>query len=319
MELLYLIKLVSFNHILYKLVYSFITDFLPLSNKDNTYFTIIFILVILLIQIYLASDRSKGLNTIAFIGTCFTLFLGLTIILEFPVNITNYLSIHQNKKYYFQDINLITISSFPILVKNVCVYFYSFQYHAGSLIIMETISDKSEVRIKSVFKNSVWISFLFYYSIMLFGYLGDLNVSKEIFINNSSSSVFMSISKLLYSASLIFNISFTYIISQKYIENVITFGKAKQLSVNTKNIIMFIVLTLLMLLAFTFDSVINILSLIGGSTQTVQMFLIPFLLYIKKVDVAKWRKYIAFLIMIVLICLGMFSLVLFLFDLFGFN
>ncbi len=69
-----------------------------------------------------------------------------------------------------------------------------------------------------------------------------------------------------------------------------------------------------MCLTFTFDSIINALSLLGGATQIVQMFIIPVCFYIQKSEISIYKKVLAFLLMIILVLIGIYNLVLFIFD-----
>lgn len=285
------------------------------------------IIFTLFLEIFLASHKFSGLNFYAFLGIVFSIFLGLVTVFEFPVYLTEYLVGFKHNKSkpledisfkhyenYLENINFFEISSFREVVKSTCVYFYSFAYHGGSLIIIKNFKNKSEACIKKVFADSVWITFTVYYLVMLLGYLGNLQYTQEVFINRPNQSIYLLIAKVLYSASLIFNIGFTYVLSKKYMENLFTLGNRDLLSKERRVVITFAVLTILMCLTFTFDSIINALSLIGGSTQTVQMFIIPFILYARKPETSRTKRIIAYTLMVVLFTMGIFSFGIFILD-----
>lgn len=172
-------------------------------------------------EIVLASNKFSGLTFIAFLGSAFTILLGVITIFEFPLYLNYYNNSH---KHYSKHINWYNIESFDAVVKSICVYFYSFAYHGGSMLIIKNFRNKSEKRITKVLATSVFSSFLIYYFVMILGYLSNLQDTKEIFINRGHETVFIVIGKLLYSLSLIFNIAFTYVLSQKFMEYIITFG-----------------------------------------------------------------------------------------------
>ena len=181
----------------------------------------------LFLEIILVSNQFSGLTFIAFLGSVFTIFLGAITVFEFPMYLNIYKKTHND---YGKNINWWNIESFDVFVKALCVYFYSFAYHGGSLIIIKNFKVKSEKRIKSVLKSAVLISFIVYYIVMLLGYLSNLEETKEIFINRDNETIFITIGKILYSLSLIFNISFTYVLSQKFMEYILTFGNDNLIS-----------------------------------------------------------------------------------------
>lgn len=186
------------------------------------------ILIILATEIFLANNKFSGLNFIAFVGSILTILLGFISVLEFPIILQKYLKTHST-----YTVNYYNISSFEDVVNAICVYFYSFAYHGGSLIIIKNYKDRTEQGINKVLKTSVVSSFFIYYLIMIFGYLSTLEETKEIFINRgNSASIYLLIGKILYSISLIFNIAFTYVLSKKFMQYCLTFGNDKKLSRN---------------------------------------------------------------------------------------
>lgn len=315
-----LLGIIVFN----KVIFSFITKFLSISQNE-TYYEITLVILLLIIQLFLTSDNFSHMSFIAFLGSTFVITLGLITILEFPINLNIYFQSgpdglnfnnfnnNNDKPYinnhniYSSKLNYYSISSFKMLMETICVYFYSFQYHAGSLIIIENLKEKSNLKIKSIFKTSVTISFCFYFIVMLLGYLSNPEQTEEIFINYDTQSVYLSIGKVLYSISLIFNISFTYLISQDYLEYLITFGNPSLLSERIKFLLKFITFSVMTILAFSFNSLIDILSLIGGSTQTIQMFIIPLLIHIKNQN-KEYKKAFYYIFLIILVFIGTFSL-----------
>lgn len=71
-----------------------------------------------------------------------------------------------------------------------------------------------------------------------------------------------------------------------------------------------------MCLTFTFESIINALSLIGGATQIVQMCIVPVFFYIEKQNVSLTKKILAFILMVFFVFIGIYNLVIFLLDAF---
>ena len=69
-----------------------------------------------------------------------------------------------------------------------------------------------------------------------------------------------------------------------------------------------------MLLAFTFDSIIYILSLVNGATAVVQMFIIPILFYIEKKEVGIFGKIFGFILLLALVFIGTYNLNVFIFN-----
>lgn len=201
------------------------------ENSNDSYLIWIkysLILIILATEIFLANNKFSGLNFIAFVGSILTILLGFISILEFPIILQKYVKTHST-----YTINWYNISSFEDVVNSICIYFYSFAYHGGSLIIIKNFKDKTENGINGVLKASVLSSFFIYYLIMIFGYLGTLEETSEIFINRGNSeSIYLIMGKILYSISLIFNIAFTYVLSKKFMQYCLTFGNDKKLARN---------------------------------------------------------------------------------------
>lgn len=69
-----------------------------------------------------------------------------------------------------------------------------------------------------------------------------------------------------------------------------------------------------MFLAFTFDSIIYVLSLVNGATAVVQMFIIPIVFYMEKSEVGMFGKIFSFLLLIILVFIGTYNLNVFLIN-----
>ena len=191
-------------------------------------------------------------------------------------------------------------------ITSISTIIYAYECHAGIFPVMSSLSNPTEERVNSVFKRATVINAISYVIITLAGYLSQPSHTPDLILERekiSDSDYLMTLGLILFSLTIMTKIGALFNCLRCLILNVLKYDLDNYpTSVNV--ILIIVVFSITTFIAATFQNISDYISLIGSFYGLFIAVVMPGIIYMKFDDRPLYKKYYAFIFILIFCSIG---------------
>ena len=195
-------------------------------------------------------------------------------------------------------------------ITSISTIIYAYECHAGIFPVMSSLSNPTEERVNSVFKRATFINAISYVIITLAGYLSQPSHTPDLILERekiSDSDYLMTLGLILFSLTIMTKIGALFNCLRSLILNALKYDLDNYpTSVNI--VLILIVFSFTTFIAATFQNISDYISLISSFYGLFIAVVMPGVIYIKSNNVSFYRKYFAFVFILIFCMIGTFTI-----------
>ena len=267
------------------IILNFIKEILIYFNiyhESYPYYISLIILCFILIPISTYQTISK-FYIVSTIGIIQILYVVLVVLLEFPMYFKENLESWKFKVEFFHNFNFLSVIEMHLN------FIIAFGNHSTLLSVVEEIKNKTKSRVMEVGEGTFYSELFIYLIIMFFSYFSTFNHTKTVFLDRPHHTILLLFAQFFMITLMICNILLYYYMLIPMLQ--IFFNNNKKFNLLQNFYYSFIVLTILIVISFYIENIVNIFSFIAASAQVSFIFIIPLSVYIKaNPGISKFKK-----------------------------
>ena len=194
-------------------------------------------------------------------------------------------------------------------ITSISTIIYAYECHAGIFPVMSSLSNPTEERVNSVFKRATVINAISYVIITLAGYLSQPSHTPDLILERekiSDSDYLMTLGLILFSLTIMTKIGALFNCLRSLILNALKYDLDNYpTSVNI--VLILIVFSFTTFIAATFQNISDYISLISSFYGLFIAVVMPGVIYIKSNNISFYRKYFAFVFILIFCMIGTFT------------
>ena len=195
-------------------------------------------------------------------------------------------------------------------ITSISTIIYAYECHAGIFPVMSSLSNPTEERVNSVFKRATIINAISYVIITLAGYLSQPSHTPDLILERekiSDSDYLMTLGLILFSLTIMTKIGALFNCLRSLILNALKYDLDNYpTSVNI--VLILIVFSFTTFIAATFQNISDYISLISSFYGLFIAVVMPGVIYIKSNNISFYRKYFAFVFILIFCMIGTFTI-----------
>ena len=241
-------------------------------HESYPYYISLLILCFILIPISTYQTISK-FYIVSTIGIIQILYVVLVVLLEFPMYFKEQLTNWELNVKFFHHFNFLSVIEMHLN------FIIAFGNHSTLLSVVDEIKNKTKNRVMEVGEGTFYSELFIYLIIMFFSYFSTFNHTKTVFLDRPHHTILLLFAQFFMITLMICNILLYYYMLIPMLQ--IFFNKNKIFTLLQNFFYSCIVLTILIVISFYINNIVNIFSFIGASAQVSFIFIIPLSVYIK--------------------------------------
>ncbi len=282
-----------------------ILKYFNIYHPNYPYYISLLILCIILIPISTYQTISK-FYIVSTIGIIQILYVVFVVLLEFPMYFRDNLESWKFKVEFFHHFNFLSVIEMHLN------FIIAFGNHSTLLCVVEEIKNKTKNRVMEVGEGTFYSELFIYLIIMFFSYFSTFNHTQIVYLDRPHHTILLLIAQFFMINLMICNILLYYYMLIPMLQ--IAFNNNKKFTLLQSFYYSFIVLTILIVISFYIENIVNIFSFIAASAQISFIFIIPLSVYIKaNPGMNKYKK------IIIILEIGYFSFIGLMFFLYYFK
>jgi len=194
-------------------------------------------------------------------------------------------------------------------ITSISTIIYAYECHAGIFPVISGLTNPTEERVNSVFKRASIVNAVSYVIITLAGYLSQPSHTPDLILERekiSDSDYLMTLGLILFSLTIMTKIGALFNCLRSLILNAMKYDLDNYpTSVNL--ILIFIVFSFTTFVAATFQNISDYISLISSFYGLFIAVVMPGIIYIKSNDKPGYKKFFAFIFIIIFCLIGSFT------------
>ena len=186
---------------------------------------------------------------------------------------------------------------------------YAYECHAGIFPVISSLSEPTKERVNSVLKTSSIINTVSYIIITLVGYLSQPSHTPEIILERekiSDSDYLMTLALILFSFTIMAKIGALFNCLRGLLLNAMKFDLDNYPN-GINFILILFVFSFTTFVAATFQNISDYISLFNTFYRILIAVVIPAIIYIKSNDKPFYKKYFAFVFILIICLIGFFT------------
>ncbi len=249
-----------------------IFKYFNIYHENYPYYISLLILCFILIPISTYQTISK-FYIVSTIGIIQILYVVLVVLLEFPMYFKEHLRNWELNVKFFHHFNFLSVIEMHLN------FIIAFGNHSTLLSVVYEIKNKTKNRVMEVGEGTFYSELFIYLIIMFFSYFSTFNHTKNVFLDRPHHTILLLFAQFFMITLMICNILLYYYMLIPMLQ--IFFNKNKVFTLLENFFYSCIVLTILIVISFYINNIVNIFSFIGASAQVSFIFIIPLSVYIK--------------------------------------
>ena len=195
-------------------------------------------------------------------------------------------------------------------ITSISTIIYAYECHAGIFPVISGLSNPTQERVNTVFKRASIINGVSYVIITLAGYLSQPSHTPDLILERekiSDSDYLMTLGLILFSLTIMTKIGALFNCLRSLILNAMKYDLDNYpTSVNL--ILIFTVFSITTFIAATFQNISDYISLISSFYGLFIAVVMPGIIYIKSNNKPFYKKYFAFLFILIISLIGSFTI-----------
>ena len=250
-----------------------ILHYFHIYNETYPYYISLLILCFILIPVSTYQTISKFYIVSTF-GILQILYVVFVVLIEFPMYFKENIKTWKFKvKFFYDHFNFL---SFIEMHLN---FIIAFGNHSTLLSVVDEIKNKTSKRVMEVGTGTFYSELFIYLIIMFFSYFSTFNHTKQVYLDRPHQTILLLIAHFFLINLMICNQLLYYYMLIPMLQ--IGFNNDKKFTLLQNFYYSSFILTVLIVISFYINNIVNAFSFIAASAQVSFIFIIPFCVYIK--------------------------------------
>jgi amino acid permease len=250
-----------------------ILHYFNIYHQNYPYYISLLILCLILIPISTYQTISK-FYIVSTIGIIQILYVVFVVLIEFPMYFKENIKTWKFKVQFFYD-----HFNFLSFIEMHLNFIIAFGNHSTLLSVVDEIKNKTSKRVMEVGTGTFYSELFIYLIIMFFSYFSTFNHTKQVFLDRPHQTILLLFAHFFLITLMICNQLLYYYMLIPMLQ--IGFNNDKKFTLLQNFFYSTFILTVLIVISFYINNIVNAFSFIAASAQVSFIFIIPFCVYIK--------------------------------------